>query len=139
MREENTRSVVILKNLPSNLIEEAIMVVKDKRKLNNSKMIKALEDEKFSLFNKEKEQNSIIQGSLKEEEFKKLEKINKEERKYVIKEAEMVLSNYLMKLDNEKKDKRVDKLERKYKRMKKINIGLIIFSAIACYIGIFGY
>ena len=139
MREENTRSVVILKNLPSNLIEEAIMVVKDKRKLNNSKMIKALEDEKFSLFNKEKEQNSIIQGSLKEEEFKKLEKINKEERKYVIKEAEMVLSNYLMKLDNEKKDKRVEKLERNYKSMKNINIGLIIFSAIACYIGIFGY
>ena len=33
MSKENTRNVIILKNLPSNLIAEAILVVKDKKQV----------------------------------------------------------------------------------------------------------
>ena len=35
MNKENVKNVIILKNLPSNLIDEAIMVVKDKKKVKN--------------------------------------------------------------------------------------------------------
>ena len=35
MSKENTRNVIILKNLPSNLVDEAIIVVKDKKKIEN--------------------------------------------------------------------------------------------------------
>ena len=33
MSKENTRNVIILKNLPSNLIAEAILFVKDKKQV----------------------------------------------------------------------------------------------------------
>ena len=33
MSRENTKNVIILKNLPSNLIAEAILVVKDKKQV----------------------------------------------------------------------------------------------------------
>ena len=32
MDKENIKNIIILKNLPSNLIDEAIMVIKDKKK-----------------------------------------------------------------------------------------------------------
>ena len=35
MNQSNMKNVIILKNLPSNLIDEAIMVVKDKKKVKD--------------------------------------------------------------------------------------------------------
>ena len=80
MDTQKMKNVIILKNLPSNLIDEAIMVVKDKNKVK---------DINYSDFIKYKEENGIIQGSMKPEELKKIESIKKESRKYVIKEAEL--------------------------------------------------
>ena len=51
MNQSNMKNVIILKNLPSNLIDEAIMVVKDKKKVK---------DINYSDFIKYKEENGII-------------------------------------------------------------------------------
>ena len=72
MDTQKMKNVIILKNLPSNLIDEAIMVVKDKNKVK---------DINYSDFIKYKEENGIIQGSIKPEELKTIESIKKESRK----------------------------------------------------------
>ena len=73
---------------------------------------------------------------MKEEDLKKLEDIKKEERKYVIKEAEIVVSNYLSKIDNKMPEKKIKRLEKSYKRAKKISIilGIISIVSIICAI-----
>lgn len=127
MNRENMKNIIILKNLPSNLIDEAIMVIKDKNKnLNYDEFITTQE-----------ETNNIVQGYMNEEDLKKIEKIKKENRKYIIKEAEMVVSNYISKMDNHIKENRTKKIELRYKKIKLLNffLGLttilsIIFSII---------
>ena len=127
MNRENMKNIIILKNLPSNLIDEAIMVIKDKNKnLNYDEFITTQE-----------ETNNIVQGYMNEEDLKKIKKIKKENRKYIIKEAEMVVSNYISKMDNHIKENRTKKIELRYKKIKLLNffLGLttilsIIFSII---------
>lgn len=68
---------------------------------------------------------------MKEEDLKKLEDTKKEERKYVIKEAEIVVTNYLSKIDNKMPEKRIKRLEKSYKRAKKMSIILGIISVIS--------
>ena len=73
---------------------------------------------------------------MKEEDLKKLEDTKKEDRKYVIKEAEIVVSNYLSKIDNKMPEKKIKRLEKSYKRAKKISIilGIISIVSIICAI-----
>lgn len=134
MERENLKNVVILKNLPSNLLEEAIVVVKDKKKIENFDYSDLIRDvgERFSIHNKKEQNNKTIYGCMKEEDLNKIEKINKEERKYVVKEAELVISNYLTKIEKPQSDKKIKKLEISYKRAKKANIllGLTAFVSI---------
>ena len=104
MNKSNMKNVIILKNLPSNLIDEAIMVVKDKKKVK---------DINYSDFIKYKEENGIIQGDMKLEDLRKIENIKKEDRKYVIKEAEVVVTNYIRRIEDNLSDRKIDKLDRK--------------------------
>ena len=73
---------------------------------------------------------------MKEEDLKKLEDTKKEDRKYVIKEAEIVVTNYLSKIDNKMPEKRIKRLEKSYKRAKKMSIilGIISVMSIICAI-----
>ena len=73
MEEDNFRNIVLLKDLPSNIIEEAIVILKDTSKVT----VKNIKQNKNS---------------------------DKKDSKYIIKEAEMIISNYINKLE-EKKDK----------------------------------
>ena len=110
MNSENIKSIIILKDLPSNFIDEAIFVVKNKKEaknLNNQDL----------LSNK----NKVIQGYMNEEDLKKIEKINKEGRSYIVKEAEFVVNGYINKLDKSLEEKKVKNIERKYKRTKILN------------------
>lgn len=119
MDKENIKNIIILKNLPSNLIDEAIMVIKDKKKtkdFNYSDL--ETEQEEYN------EKHKVIQGYMKEEDLKKIEKIKKENRKYVIKEAEMVVTNYINKMDNSLNEKKAKKIEGRYKRLRILNIFL---------------
>lgn len=108
MSTENMKNMVVLKNLPSNIVDEAIVILKPNVKL---KSLDLAENKKESKNVKnEKEQNS---------------------KKYIINEAEMVLSNYLSKIEDEKKStaKVNKKIENKYKKVRAISIflGIMLF------------
>ena len=133
MKTDVMKNVIILKNLPSNLIDEAIVIVKDKKKIKDINYSEFIKDggEKFSSSANKQTSNRVIQGYMKEEDLKKLEDTKKEERKYVIKEAEIVVTNYLSKIDNKMPEKRIKRLEKSYKRAKKMSIILGIISVIS--------
>ena len=132
MKTDIMKNVIILKNLPSNLIDEAIVIVKDKKKIKDINYSEFIKDggEKFSSSSNRQTSNRVIQGYMKEEDLKKLEDTKKEDRKYVIKEAEIVVTNYLSKIDNKMPEKRIKRLEKSYKRAKKMSIILGIISVI---------
>ena len=138
MKTDIMKNVIILKNLPSNLIDEAIVIVKDKKKIKDINYSEFIKDggEKFSSSSNRQTSNRVIQGYMKEEDLKKLEDTKKEDRKYVIKEAEIVVSNYLSKIDNKMPEKKIKRLEKSYKRSKKISIilGIISIVSIICAI-----
>ena len=133
MKTDIMKNVIILKNLPSNLIDEAIVIVKDKKKIKDINYSEFIKDggEKFSSSANKQTSNRVIQGYMKEEDLKKLEDTKKEDRKYVIKEAEIVVTNYLSKIDNKMPEKRIKRLETSYKRAKKMSIILGIISVIS--------
>lgn len=133
MKTDIMKNVIILKNLPSNLIDEAIVIVKDKKKIKDINYSEFIKDggEKFSSSANRQTSNRVIQGYMKEEDLKKLEDTKKEDRKYVIKEAEIVVTNYLSKIDNKMPEKRIKRLEKSYKRAKKMSIILGIISVIS--------
>lgn len=110
MNSENIKSIIILKDLPSNFIDEAIFVVKNKKEAKNLNYQDLLSNK-----------NKVIQGYMNEEDLKKIEKINKEGRSYIIKEAEFVVNGYINKLDKSLEEKKVKNIERKYKRTKILN------------------
>lgn len=124
MDKEEMKNVIILKNLPSNLIDEAIMVIKDR------KIAKKFDFNQ--ILNNGEEKHKVIQGYMKNDELKKIENIRKEGRKYVIKEAEIILSDYISKIERPKyNESKMKKLEKSCKRAKKINLVLIIVSFIS--------
>lgn len=96
MEYSKMKNMVVLKNLPSNLVEEAIVILK------SSKKVKKLE--KIDNQNKPK----------KVEETKR-------EKDYILKEAEMLVSSYISKLEDNNKQKQYKMKEnnKKYLRLKK--------------------
>lgn len=108
MSTENMKNMVVLKNLPSNIVDEAIVILKPNVKLKNLDL--AENKKEIKSVKSEKEQNS---------------------KKYIINEAEMVISNYLSKIESEKKTiAKVNKrIENKYKRLKALSIflGIMLF------------
>lgn len=103
MDSKQMKNIIVLKNLPSNLVDEAFIILKDNKK------IKSLE-------------------RIEKNNSKKAEKEKSGE--YIVKEAEMVISNYISKLDKENQIKSysVRQIENKYKKMKCITIilGIIV-------------
>ena len=103
MQTEKMKNMIILKNLPSNIIDEAFIILKGNQK---AKILNSLE-------------NSIKDSSA-----------TNQPDGYIVKEAEMILSDYMSKIENEKyiKSNYVRTLEKKYKKLKLISI--ILFIAI---------
>lgn len=128
MNNQDTKNVIILKSLPSNLIDEAIIVVKDKKKVK---------DINYSDLAKYKEENGIVQGSMKQEDLKKIESIKKENRKYIIKEAETVVTNYIKRIEDNLSDRNIDRLKSGYKKSKILNVLLGITTVISISLAIF--
>lgn len=95
MGNSNLKNIVILKNLPSNFIEEAFVILK------SNKHAKKLE---------KVEKNKKIEASSSAEKSKD----------YILKEAEMIISNYISNLENtnDKKYKNINS-NKKYIRIKK--------------------
>lgn len=96
MRESNLKNMVVLKNLPSNIVEEAIVILKNGTKIRKLEKI---------------ENNRRYE--LKENENK--------DKDYILKEAQMLVSDYISSLENKKENKIVfnNKVNKKYKKLKK--------------------
>lgn len=118
------KNIVILKNLPSNILEEAIVIVKDKKKALDIDCLK-------SSNSKEKNKEEILQGYMKNEDLKKFEKVEKDNRKFVVKEAEMVINSYLQRIEDNKNITDKNKLRVKYNKLKYINFVLLAISILS--------
>ena len=108
MEKSQMKNMVVLRNLPSNLIEEAIVVFKTVKNAKEFQYMDKIEKLK-------NEQNS------------------KNTKDYMVKEAESVISNYI-KL-NEKKVNKVSnsKINKRYKRLKIYSIVVSIAFAVALF------
>ena len=98
MESSNLKNMVILRNLPSNLVEEAIIVLKTNKNAKKLEKIDKLEKKEI-----------------------KNQKINeqKKDNKYILREAEMLVSSYIAKLENRNNKKLKSKENtRKFNRLK---------------------
>lgn len=102
---ESMKNIVVLKNVPSNMIEEAFVVLKDNIKIHKQERVvnkKAID--------------------MKEEKIK--------DNDYVIKEAELIVSEYIKKI--EKKDFKENRETKKLKeKCKKLKYSTIFFAGIS--------
>ena len=106
MNQSGLKNMVVLRNLPSNIVEEAIVILKTNKKIiQNEKVDK-------SISNKEK----------------KIVNIHKE-NDYILKEAEMLVTNYITGLEQKKKERNEiqKKINKKCKKLKKC---IIIMSVV---------
>lgn len=109
MDTSNLKNIVVLKDLPSNLVEEAIVVLKENQKAP-----------KLELIDKEVNKQAKAQSSKDGQ--------NKEKSKdYIIKEAQMLIADYISKVENKnkKENKSISDLKSKYKRVKNFNYFLM--------------
>ena len=95
MKIENMQHIVVLKNLPSNIIEEAFVILKPNLKVKE------------------------VNGIKKESEYLNCEK-KKKPKEYIIKEAELLVSDYLNGMERKKEEKKQKEIEKRYKKLKKI-------------------
>lgn len=107
MNENKMKNMVILKNLPSNIVEEAYVVLKSNKNYKN--------------LQKQDNINDRISSD------------------YVVKEAEMVISNYLSNIEEKKifKNSEIEKIKKKYKKLRNtsmILIGIIVLNIIINFI-----
>jgi len=100
MNTDNMKNMLVLKDLPSNIVDEAIVILKPNIKLKSVDV----------------SQNNIKNKKIKVENPKK----------YIINEAEMLISNYISKIENDRsKNIKINKkIEDKCKRLKMVSIFL---------------
>ena len=98
MEKNNFKNIVILKNLSSNIVDEAIVILKPNKKIKKIEVVDNKNNSKFK--NKELENNL-----------------------HVINEAEMIINGYIEKIEKNKIQKdNNNHLINKYKRLKKYSI-----------------
>ena len=108
MNKSNMKNMVVLKDLPSNIVEEAIVVLKNNAKVNKKQFSKKAK---------------------KEDSIKEVDKV--QDKKYIVKEAEMVILNYLKEIENPiKQRKNQNILQKKCEKLKKTNGILLVISFI---------
>ncbi len=95
MEQNNLKNIIVLKNLPSNIVEEAIVILKTNKKAK--KVQKIEKREKAS-----KQENKLKQSD------------------YILKEAELLVSNYITGIEEKKDAKKENRKqsEMRYRRLK---------------------
>lgn len=113
METSNLKNMIVLKNLPSNIVDEAIIVLKANKK---TKKLQKIENKKI-LENQE----------------------NKKDKEYILKEAEMIVNNYISKIENKENDKIIisKDTDGKYKKLKKYAIATTLLCIIQAIVIIF--
>lgn len=95
MNENEMKNIVILKDLPSNIVAEAIVILKENVKAKNI----------------EKKKEKVTVGG----------KTN--DKDYIVKEAKSVIANYISSIEKPKQlEMSNNKLKRKYENLKKVTI-----------------
>lgn len=107
MDSNSMRNIVILRDLPSNLIEEVFVVLKENQKI---KKVEYAEN-KIDKFEEKKQDDS--------------------DNEYVVREAELLVTNYINKIENKQINKLEAELSKKYKRLKSITSILIFFLIVS--------
>ena len=109
MNISNMKNIVVLKNLPSNLVEEAIVVLKENKKVH-----------KYQVIDINKKDNKKIEKEMNQE--------------YVIREAELLVETYIKDLESRssKNKNTIKNLEKKYKKSIILNffLGFSLFLVI---------
>ena len=77
MESSDMKNMVVLKNLPSNMVEEAIIIFKETQKVRQKELIDKAQ----------KVNSSNLQSK---------------SRDYILKEAEMLVTDYINKIENKK-------------------------------------
>ena len=113
MLNNNMKNIVVLKNLPSNLVDEAIVILKSNK---NARKL-------------ERAQKNVTSNNFKAEQ----------DSSYVIKEAESVISSYISKMEKGKKVKiSNNNIETKYRKIKLYSIfvsGILVLCIIKAIFG----
>lgn len=113
MESSKLKNMVVLKNLPSNIVDEAIIILKTNKKV---KKLQKIEQNKNLISNEN----------------------DKKDKEYILKEAEMIVNNYISKIENNDKKNIFNKeAKEKYKKLKKYSIAITIMSAIQSLLIIF--
>lgn len=109
MQANKMKNIVVLKELPSNLVEEAIIILKENQRI---KEIKTTENKKFVQTGEEKESN----------------------KEYILKEAEMLVEDYIKKIEdaNKVEDKKIK--QKNINRLQKYSWGVTILFLISLII-----
>ena len=113
MEESKLKNMVVLKNLPSNIVDEAIIVLKANKK---TKKLQKIEQNKNEISNENE----------------------KKDKEYILKEAEMIVNNYISKIENNEK-KNIFNIEAKakYNKLRKYAIAVTVMSILQTLIIIF--
>ena len=110
MELSNMKNMVILRNLPSNMVEEAIVIFKESQRIKEKELIDS------------NNKNNLIEPKTKSKE-------------YILKEAEMLITDYINNIENKKDIEKSSKnIKNKYKNLKKCNVVLTILLAISLII-----
>ena len=110
MQSSDMKNMVVLKNLPSNMVEEAIIIFKENQKVREKEFI-----EKGNKIN--------------------LVEIHTKSKDCILKEAEMLVTDYINKIENKKKLEKCDKnIMIKYKRLKYYSLVATILFVISLII-----
>lgn len=97
------KNIVVLKNLPSNIVDEAIVVLKHNKKVKNIQYTKKAEN---------------------------VMKEKKQENGYIVKEAEMLINKYIKEMEGSKNLNKTRNWEKKYNIQKCISFGLAFIALI---------
>lgn len=93
MESSDMKNMVVLKNLPSNMVEEAIIIFKENQRVGATEFIE-----------KGRKTNSV--------------EILTKSKECILKEAEMLVADYINKIEDKKRVEKSDKSIIKYKRLK---------------------
>ena len=109
MDNSNMKNMIVLKDLPSNIVEEAIVILKSSKEAKRLEKVDKIQKMQSNI-NKNKDKN------------------------YILKEAEMLVNGYIAKIEN-KQQENYKKNDRKSKNLKKYNL-IITIIAIVEFIGL---
>lgn len=104
----NLKNMLILKNLPSNIVDEALIILKPNSKINKEHYLK----------NGFREINNKDTGE------------EQEQNEYIIREAEFVINDFIEKLEKNQHEENNNRIKKKYNILKIVTIALAIVGLV---------